>query len=72
MSRRIYAPRLLIENIEYEIAIREAEGKEDQAEGIRSLFRDYVNEENISQLRDLYRKAFEDIEEGVPFSWGRG
>jgi hypothetical protein len=70
MAKRIWTPKLLISNVEDEIATLQAIGYYEQAEGIRRLFRQYLDEDEIKRNQARLEASISKLESGEPLKWG--
>lgn len=61
MTKRIYTPKYRISSVENRIAILEAQGFDEQAEGLRDWFDKFINNENIAKKRSEYEKVIEEL-----------
>lgn len=52
-----FLPKIRVSRIEVEIAMLEAQGYDERAEGIRDLFRPYISGKRIADLTARYERV---------------
>ncbi len=69
MGQRTYIPKMRISIIEETIAELQYYGKVDEANGIRHLFGDYLDEARIVDFQDKMKRSMDDWLTNKPSPW---